>query len=109
HERERACDDSVLNTGFSASDYADQLLALARTLGNSSPNWAGALAVARPCSLERRLIALLNPSINRRGPSRATGLITAIAAMSLLLSLAALRGRHRSCWSPAANLLGTSR
>jgi TonB family protein len=91
HESERACDDCVLNTGFSASDYADQLLALARTLGNSSPNWAAALAVARPCSLERRLIAVLNPSINRKGLPRATRLITAIAAMSLLLPLAALR------------------
>lgn len=99
HESERACDDCVLNTGFSASDYADQLLALARTLGNSTPNWAAALAVARPSSLERRLIAMLDPSINRRELSRAKGLITAITAMSLLLPLAALR-------LPAQNLSG---
>lgn len=42
---------------------------------------------------------MLDPSINRRGLSRAKGLITAIAAMSLLLPLAALR-------LPAQNLSG---
>jgi TonB family protein len=91
HESERACDDAVLNSGIAASDYATQLLDLARTLENSSRNWATALAVARPSTLERRFIAMLNPSINRNQISRGAGLFTVFAALCFLLPLAALR------------------
>ena len=91
HESERACDDAVLNSGIAASDYAKQLLDLARTLENSSRIWATALAVARPSTLERRFIAMLNPSINRNQMSRGAGLFTVFAALCFLLPLAALR------------------
>ncbi|MFZ0954794.1 MAG: M56 family metallopeptidase [Candidatus Sulfotelmatobacter sp.] len=91
HESERACDDSVLNSGVEASAYAAQLLDLARTLKNSSRTWATALAIARPSTLERRFIAMLNPSINRNKMSRGVGLFTVFAALCLLLPLAALR------------------
>jgi TonB family protein len=90
-ESERACDDSVLNSGVEASAYATQLLALARTLENSSRTWATALAIARPSTLERRFIAMLNPSINRKQISRGAGLFTMFAALCFLLPLAALR------------------
>lgn len=91
HESERACDDVVLNSGVEASEYAAQLLELARTFGNSGFEWAAALAVARPSSFERRIVAMLNPSLNRSGLSQRTKLITAVGALSLLLPLAALR------------------
>jgi TonB family protein len=90
HESERACDDCVLNSGIAASDYANQLLDLARTLGNSRHGWTTALAVARPSSLERRLVAMLNPSINRHRLSRATRLAVPVLATCLLLPLAAI-------------------
>jgi TonB family protein len=91
HESERACDDAVLNSGIAASEYATQLLDLARTLENSSRTWAAALAIARPSTLERRFIAMLNPSINRNQMSRGAGLFTMFAALCFLLPLAALR------------------
>jgi TonB family protein len=91
HESERACDDSVLNSGVEASEYATQLLHLARTLENSSRAWATALAIARLSTLERRFIAMLNPSINRNQMPRGAGLFTMFAALCLLLPLAALR------------------
>lgn len=90
-ESERACDDCVLNCGVTGLDYAQQLLDLARTLGNSRPGWATALAVARPSNLERRLVAMLNPSINRRGLTRTRRLAIAASAILLLVPLAALR------------------
>jgi TonB family protein len=99
HESERACDDCVLNSGVAASVYAGELLDLARTLGNSRPRWATALAVARPSSLERRLVAMLNPSINRQRMSGFTSLTLAVLAIGLLSPLAALR-------LPAQNLSG---
>jgi TonB family protein len=91
NESERACDDSVLNGGISASDYANQLLDLARTLRNAHRGWSAALAIARPTNLERRFIAMLNPNLNRGGLSRRTGLLVRMAALCLLLPLAALR------------------
>jgi TonB family protein len=99
NESERACDDSVLNGGIDASDYANQLLDLARTLKNAHRGWSAALAIARPTNLERRFIAMLNPKLNRGGLSRGTGLLTKIAVLCLLLPLAALR-------LPGQNLAG---
>jgi TonB family protein len=91
NESERACDDSVLNGGMNAADYANQLLDLARTFRNAHRGWSAALAIARPTNLERRFIAMLNPTVNRGGLSRGTGLLIRIAAFCLLLPLAALR------------------
>ena len=90
-ESERACDDSVLNSGVDPSHYANQLLELARTLKNAHRGWSTALAIARPSNLERRFIAMLNPNLNRGGISRRTGLLLKVAALCLLLPLAALR------------------
>jgi beta-lactamase regulating signal transducer with metallopeptidase domain len=90
-ESERACDDSVLNSGVDPSHYASQLLELARTLKNAHRGWSTALAIARPTNLERRFIAMLNPNLNRGGVSRRTGLLLKGAALCLLLPLAALR------------------
>lgn len=90
-ESERACDDSVLNSGVDPSHYASQLLELARTLKNAHRSWSTALAIARPTNLERRFIAMLNPNLNRGGISRRTGLLLKVAALCLLLPLAALR------------------
>jgi TonB family protein len=90
-ESERACDDSVLNSGVDPSHYASQLLELARTLNSAHRGWSTALAIARPSNLERRFIAMLNPNLNRGGISRRTGLLLKAAALCLLLPLAALR------------------
>src|SRR5467141_1797207 len=90
-EGESACDDSVLNSGLDASDYADQLLELARTLKSSERGWSVALAIARPSHLERRFLAMLNPCTNRRGVSPRAGRIAKLVALVVLLPLAAVR------------------
>jgi len=98
-ESERACDDTVLNSGLDASDYANQLLELARTLKSSERGWSVALAIARPSHLERRFLAMLNPCTNRRGVSPRAGRLAKLVALVVLLPLAAVR-------LPAQNLSG---
>jgi TonB family protein len=103
-ESECACDDSVLNSGFASSEYAEQLLDLARNLASSSHAWSAALAFARPSNLERRFAAMLSPKTNRRGLSPASLWITVVAALCLLFPLAALR---LPAQAPSAAFSGT--
>ena len=72
-ERERACDDLVLACGTRGSDYADQLLEMARVLrGDRFPALLGgaSLAMAHRSQLEGRLIAILDPRLPRAGVTR---------------------------------------
>jgi len=72
-ERERACDDLVLAAGTRGSDYADQLIEIARVMraGRFPAVLAGAsLAMAHRSELEGRLMAILDPSVPRAGLSR---------------------------------------
>jgi TonB family protein len=89
-ESEGACDDAVLPSGVAPSQYASQLLDLARTLENSGRAWSTALAIARPSNLERRFAAMLNPSIDRSRLSSRIKLLIPFFALCLLLPLAAL-------------------
>jgi TonB family protein len=90
-ESECASDDSVLNSGVEAPDYADHLLALARSLDHRNGRWLPALAMARSAHLERRFMAMLNSTTDRRASSAKFKLLTALAAMCLLIPLAAVR------------------
>ncbi len=87
-ERERACDDLVLAAGTRGSDYADQLIEIARVMraGRFPAVLAGAsLAMAHRSELEGRLMAILDPSVPRAGLSRLrTGAATTIFALGVL-------------------------
>ncbi len=87
-ERERACDDLVLAAGTRGSDYADQLIEIARVMraGRFPAVLAGAsLAMAHRSELEGRLMAILDPSVPRAGLSRfRTSAATAIFALGVL-------------------------
>jgi HEAT repeat protein/beta-lactamase regulating signal transducer with metallopeptidase domain len=90
-ERERACDDRVLAARTRASDYADQLLAMVRTLRAKRLSALGAVAFARPSSLEGRLLAVLDPLRNRRAVGRGAAIAAAFVAALLVLPFAALQ------------------
>ena len=98
-ESECACDDSVLNSGIEPSQYANQLLELAKSLNPSTGVWSAALAFARRSNLERRFSAMLNSSIDRSNLSRRTRVALVLFALSLLVPLAAVR-------LPAQNFAG---
>jgi TonB family protein len=103
-ESERASDDAVLLSGIAPSQYASQLLDLARTLENTGRAWSTALAIARPSNLERRFAAMLNPSIDRSRLSHRTKLFVPFFALCLLLPLAAL---HLSAQNLSGKVAGT--
>ena len=90
-ERERACDDLVLAAGTRGSDYADHLLDIARSLRSGAwPTWS-AVTMAHRSQLEGRLMAILDPALPRRSPTRrAVAAFTAIAVVSIV-SLAGVR------------------
>src|SRR5207244_5665202 len=93
-ERERACDDLVLAAGTRGSDYADQLLDIARVMraGRFPAVLAGAsLAMAQRSQLEGRLMAILDPSVPRRGLTRARALAAAVVFALLIVPVASVQ------------------
>jgi len=90
-ESEHACDDVVLNAGFDARDYAAHLLEIARELKHSGRMWAPVMSMSRAPNLERRFIAMLNPSLNRRSLTRAALLAICVLGLGVTLPLAAMR------------------
>jgi beta-lactamase regulating signal transducer with metallopeptidase domain len=89
-EREHACDDCVLQRGARASDYAHDLLQIARSLGGSSAPAAAALAMARRGEFEGRLLAILDPRTHRQNVSRVRLASASAGLFVLALPLAAL-------------------
>ncbi len=91
-ERERACDDGVLNLGIAGPDYAGHLLDLVRTLKTGArPSLA--VAMAHQSNLESRLVALLDAKVNRKKPGRTATVLATLAAVCLMLPLASVRGQ----------------
>jgi HEAT repeat protein/beta-lactamase regulating signal transducer with metallopeptidase domain len=87
-EGEKAADDAVLRGGARASDYADHLLSIVRTVGNTVPNVA--LAMARRSDFEGRLLAILEPGVPRGRLSRVRAFGLAALFMAATLPLAAM-------------------
>jgi len=88
-ERERACDDAVLNAGTRPSAYATELMAVAADLGTRSrPLWTAA-AVSQGSSLKNRLLCILDPQIIRRSRVRLYTATVALLILGFTLPLAA--------------------
>jgi TonB family protein len=103
-ESEHACDDVVLQTGVDAKDYASHLLDLARTLKNSNRTWAPVLAMSRPHHLERRFVAMLNSSLNRRPVTLAKLFVIVAVAVFVMMPLVNTRASVEE--KPAVPVLG---
>jgi TonB family protein len=91
-DAELACDDAVLRAGVPPSAYADHLLQIARACGRV-PRPLAALSMARPSTLERRIVAMLNPRLNHGRPTRRTTVAVAAALVTALLPVALLRAQ----------------
>ena len=100
-EREHACDDLVLTSGTPGADYAQHLLDVARALHSSlSPGWA-MVAMARPSELEGRLLAILDPNVDR-GQTRRIARLGGVSVIAcLVIPLASLQPRAGAAGVPS--------
>ncbi|MBI5684615.1 MAG: hypothetical protein HZC54_06015 [Verrucomicrobia bacterium] len=83
--QEQACDDLVLRSGASASDYADLLVETVRVLGGHRLSARHALAMAQPSTLEERVRAIVDERRNRAPLGRgalAAGMAAAVAVIA---------------------------
>jgi TonB family protein len=87
-ESEHACDDVVLARGVEASAYAVQLLELARVFASERRSWAAAPAMARSCSLERRIVIMLTPRVNRTPLTRSVRAAIGLAMFGVTAAIA---------------------
>jgi TonB family protein len=108
-ESEYACDDVVLGGGVDGADYADHLLDLARTLNAERRTGLAALAMARPSSLEGRVSAMLNASVNRKPLSRWSRVLTVVALLSLTAPIAGLSAQSTFVTVSGSVVDGTNR
>ena len=95
-ESEIACDAEALHSGFRRSDYAAELLAVARSLDRSYKLPLTAISMARPCSLEDRLRAVLNPPAGLLSPPRSYALPLLLALIAISSSAVTLRLNQNS-------------
>ena len=88
-QSEMACDDRVLEAGVKPSDYAAELLEVARSLAWRK-TWAhAAFAMARPSNFEGRLLAILETRPRSRRRMHLVG--AALALTAVVFPAAALR------------------
>ena len=87
-ERERACDDGVLEMGVASTSYADHLLDVARFVLSGNEASTAALAMARSSELRSRVVAILNPIQPRRGltPMRIISMTTSALVIVVLVA-----------------------
>lgn len=91
-EREKACDDLVVENGIRPSAYARHLLDVIAGSAHQKSSPMGGLAMARKSSLERRLLALLSEQSNRRTVSLFMSAVAFVVALGILIPLSMVRG-----------------
>jgi beta-lactamase regulating signal transducer with metallopeptidase domain len=111
-EREHACDDYVLRDGTAPSLYAGELLEMVRSIGMPSHDRAApafaALAMARRSEFEGRMLAILDPRLDRHTLTRRGTLMTAVIVALLTLPLAAWRPFQQPVDATAATAASAS-
>jgi|GEM_PF-3796700 len=92
-ERERACDDMVLLLGTRASDYAEELFAVATGFAGPAFSGAAGIAMARSSKLQRRMLAILDSTRDRRAATTRALIAAGLALAVILPPLAMLRSK----------------
>ncbi len=86
-ERERDCDDAVLNAGARPSDYAMFLMDIAADLGAPrGPAWQLS-TISQGSNLKERIMCILDPKIDRNRGRRRAGVVSCLVVASIVLPL----------------------
>ena len=93
-EQEKACDDLVLRAGAAPENYAEEVLQFATGRPIPCLGLSGAVAMARPSSLESRLLAILDSTRNRASLTRQGNWIAAILVALTVAPIAMLRAAN---------------
>jgi TonB family protein len=88
-ESEHAADDRVLGIGVGNTSYASHLVDLARSFSVHGRTWLPAPSMARPSTLERRVLAMLNARLNRQPMSPRWRAAAALFAVAVAVPVAA--------------------
>ncbi|MFZ0594018.1 MAG: M56 family metallopeptidase [Bryobacteraceae bacterium] len=95
HESELACDAEAIALGMRPSQYANELLEIARSLG-ADRSWASAaLSMTPALGLERRIAVILNSQPVSRSSGRAAVSIIGLALVALMASAVTLGANQR--------------
>lgn len=106
-ESEQACDDLALAFGARPSDYAEHLLDIVTCVrDHNTPSIA--LAMAHRKEFEGRMLAILNPELQRRGPSRKAAVSYALALAGLSLVIGAAAAVPRAPGTGSSGLMALS-
>ncbi|HTJ00907.1 MAG TPA: M56 family metallopeptidase [Dongiaceae bacterium] len=98
-EREKACDDYVLNSGTQPTEYATHLVEIARQFAGPA-QLTGTVAMARPSGLEQRIHAILDDLRQRRAPGRKALVAISGTVLSAGLLIAGCSNEHKpQTWS----------
>lgn len=89
-EREKSCDDCVVTQGISACDYANHLLAVARSLPRRNYLGQTAPGMAQRSELKQRIQSILDSGVPRFAPNRVLILASAAFAVLAVLPVAAM-------------------
>ncbi|MCW3059607.1 MAG: peptidase BlaR1 [Capsulimonas sp.] len=87
---ERACDDCVLRSGVTPSDYAERLIDVLKSLPPDASVKSVAIPMAIPRETEGRVRAILAPEIDRASVKPGRLLIAAAVTASVVLPLSIL-------------------
>src|SRR5262249_23721983 len=91
-ESEHACDDAVLGLGIAGTEYAAQLVALAREFRLRGSSWSPVVALARRSTLERRVRAVVSSRVNHAPLTMSSALATLVLLLALAVRAAGLAG-----------------
>ncbi|HLJ50355.1 MAG TPA: M56 family metallopeptidase [Bryobacteraceae bacterium] len=103
-ERERACDDAVINRGTKCSVYAEHLLGIATAMQSKGNELAMTIPFFRSQDLQQRLRDLLNQDANRRALSLKIVAGIAIAALCVIIPIATVSAQSTQA---VGNISGT--
>jgi TonB family protein len=107
-DSELASDDMVLGAGVPAREYAAHLFDLAKICRQPRQVWASAMLMARPSTLERRIVAMLNPGLSHGTPSHRAIVMTSLLLVGVTLPIAAFRPAQTSPLPLSGSVYDTS-